>query len=122
MDIDKFFNAVISQNEKELIKYFHKNAIIRWHCTNEIFMLDEYIKVNCEYPGDWKGEIEKIEEKQDIIILACRVFNQDNSESFHVVSFIYLEDNLITGMDEYWAGDELAPEWRRKMKVGRAIK
>lgn len=122
MDIDKFFKVVLSQNAKELRKYFHENAIIKWHCTNEQFTLDEYIRANCEYPGNWKGEIEKIEENEDIIILACRVFPLDNSESFHVVSFIQLENNLIMDMDEYWADDGLAPEWRKRMKIGKQIR
>ena len=43
-------------------------------------------------------------------ILACRVFSADNSESFHVVSFINLENNLIIEMDEYWSDDGLTLE------------
>ncbi len=35
MDIDRFFKTVLSQNAEELRKYFQKNAIIKWHCTNE---------------------------------------------------------------------------------------
>lgn len=121
MDTAKFFKSVLSQNEKELRTYFHKNAVIKWHCTNEIFTLDEYIKANCEYPGNWDGEIERIEGKADLLILACRVFSLDNSSSFHVVSFIQLKDNLIINMDEYWSDDEKVPEWRRKMKIGKRI-
>ncbi|EIK81944.1 hypothetical protein CGSMWGv1400E_01445 [Gardnerella vaginalis 1400E] len=37
-------------------------AVIRWHCTNEKFSAQEYIDVNCNYPGDWDGAIERIEE------------------------------------------------------------
>lgn len=122
MDIDRFFKVVLSQNAEELRKYFHKNAVIKWHCTNELFTLDEYIKANCEYPGNWNGEIERIEENEDTIILACRVFPLDNSVSFHVVSFIHLKDNLIINMDEYWSDDGLAPEWRRKIKIGKRIR
>ena len=122
MDIDRFFKTVLSQNAEELRKYFQKNAVIKWHCTNEFFTLDEYIKANCEYPGNWNGEIERVEENENTIILACRVFLTDNSESFHVVSFIYLEENLIIEMDEYWSDDGLAPEWRKKMKIGKRIR
>lgn len=122
MDIDRFFKTVLSQNAEELRKYFKKNAVVKWHCTNEIFTLDEYIRANCEYPGNWNGEIERIEKNEDSIILACRIFSTDNIESFHVVSFIRLEDNLIIEMDEYWADDGLAPEWRRRMKIGTSIR
>lgn len=122
MDIDRFFKTVLSQNAEELRNFFQENAIIKWHCTNELFTLDEYIRANCEYPGNWNGEIERIEENEDTIILVCRVFPTDNSESSHVVSFIYLEDNLIVDMDEYWSDDGLAPEWRKKMKIGKRIR
>ncbi|HFU3714284.1 TPA: hypothetical protein ACGPDC_001681, partial [Streptococcus suis] len=122
MDTNRFFKTVLSQNEEELRKYFQKNAVIKWHCTNEVFTLDEYIKANCEYPGNWNGEIEQIEENANTIILACRVFPSDNSESFHVVSFIHLKDGLIIEMDEYWSDDGLAPEWRKKMKIGKRIR
>ena len=122
MDIDRFFKTVLSQNAEKLRKFFKKNAVIKWHCTNEVFTLDEYIKANCEYPGNWNGEIERIEENANTIILACRVFPRDNSESFHVVSFIHLKDDLIIEMDEYWSDDGLAPEWRKKMKIGKRIR
>ncbi|ERT58964.1 hypothetical protein J2S72_001229 [Peptoniphilus koenoeneniae] len=122
MDIDRFFKTVLSQNAEELRKFFQKNAVIKWHCTNEVFTLDEYIKANCEYPGNWNGGIERIEENANTIILACRVFPRDNSESFHVVSFIHLKDDLIIEMDEYWSDDGIAPEWRKKMKIGKRIR
>ena len=122
MDIDRFFKTVLSQDAEELRKLFQKNAVIKWHCSNEVFTLDEYIKANCEYPGNWNGEIERIEENANTIILACRVFPRDNSESFHVVSFIHLKDDLIIEMDEYWSDDGIAPEWRKKMKIGKRIR
>lgn len=84
---------------------FQKNAVIKWHCTNELFTLDEYIMANCEYRGVERREIERIEENEDTIILACRVFQQIIVSLFHVVSFIHLEDNLIIDMDKYWSDD-----------------
>ena len=65
MDIRSFWDTVLNQNEKELKGYFTENAIVRWHCTNELFTVSEYIRANCEYPGDWNGEIQRIE-KQEI--------------------------------------------------------
>lgn len=32
-----------------------------WHCTNECFNVEEFIRANCEYPGEWEGEVERIE-------------------------------------------------------------
>ncbi|WP_255263837.1 nuclear transport factor 2 family protein [Peptoniphilus sp. oral taxon 386] len=121
LNIVTFFNYIVSQSKIKLKEYFHEDATIRWHCTNEIFTVDEYIKVNCEYPGDWDGKIELIERINNTIILASQVYSKDKSLSFHVVSFIRIENDLIIKMDEYWAGDGLAPEWRIKMKIGKLI-
>ena len=42
MDIKKFWETILAQDEKEIRKYFHKDAYINWHCTNEHFNVDEY--------------------------------------------------------------------------------
>ena len=42
MDIKQFWKAVIAQDEEEIRKYFHKDAYVNWHCTNEHFTVDEY--------------------------------------------------------------------------------
>ena len=114
MDIRAFWKDVITQNRDALRAYFSTDAIIRWPCTNEQFTVDRYISVNCDYPGNWEGEIERIEERDPAIILAGRVYPPDRSVSFHVVSFIRLENGLITEMDEYWAEDGEPPTWRRE--------
>ena len=41
--------------------------------------------------------------------------------SFHVVSFIRLENGLIKELTEYWSDDGEAPEWRKEMKIGKPI-
>ena len=122
MKIEEFFKDVIAQNEKELRKYFCEDALIYWHCTNELFTVDEYIKANCTYPGNWNGEIERIEKVDDLYILAARVYPKDEDGSYHVVSFIKLKDERIISIDEYWADDGEAPKWRKKMNIGRKIK
>ncbi|MBQ6478762.1 MAG: nuclear transport factor 2 family protein [Erysipelotrichaceae bacterium] len=122
MDIKTFFEDVIKQDRERLKTYFHENALINWHCSNESFHVDEYIRVNCDYPGSWKGEIERLEENGNELILAARVYSQEDDSSYHVVSFIRLKDDRIISMDEYWAEDEEAPEWRKILCIGRKIK
>lgn len=53
MDVKAFWRDVLSQNREALQTYFCKDAVIRWHCTNEKFSVQEYIKVNCDYPSEW---------------------------------------------------------------------
>ncbi len=122
MDIQAFWRDILSQNRERLPSYFHRDAVIRWHCSNEQFTVEEYVRANCEYPGRWDGEIERMEETGNLIVLAGRVFPADRAASFHVVSFIRLKDGRISEMDEYWGDDGDAPAWRRDMKIGHPIR
>ncbi|UPA31784.1 hypothetical protein L0P85_06500 [Terrisporobacter glycolicus] len=54
--------------------YEADDAIIRWHCTNESFSVDEYIIANCQYPGTWNGEVERIIQVSNSIITVTRVW------------------------------------------------
>ena len=122
MNINLFWQCVLAQDADAIRAFFREDARIRWHCTNECFSLDEYIVANCEYPGDWDGEIERIEQNADLITTAVRVFPKDRSASFHVVSFIRLVDDKIAFMDEYWADDGPAPRWRQEMHISTPIR
>lgn len=73
MDFYKFWNVTLKQDAHAMRQYFHPEAQINWHCTNERFTLEEYIRANCEYPGEWAGEIERVEYVEDLAITAVRV-------------------------------------------------
>lgn len=77
---------------------------------------------NCAYPGDWDGELERICEIPQGLVTVTRVYSTDNSASFHVTSFFTLRDDKIAVLDEYWADDGAAPEWRQNMQLGKSIK
>lgn len=121
-DVEGFFRAVLEQDEVALRSFFKPDAAVRWHCSNECFTVDEYIRANCEYPGRWLGELERQERVGELIIAAARVWPTDCSASFHVCSFIRLDGGQIAELDEYWADDGPAPDWRREMKLGKAIR
>ncbi len=121
MNIYEFWNVVLAQNEKEIRKYFQNDACIKWHCTNEQFNLDEFITANCEYPGDWDGVVERVEIQNDLTITVTKVYPKDRSSSFHVTSFIKIKNDKIISMDEYWADDGRAPQWRLDKNIGKAI-
>ena len=122
MNIHEFWKAVLGQDEHEIRKYFSEDSFINWHCTNEHFSLDEYIIANCEYPGKWDGVIERIEEMGDVLVTVVKVYPKDKSVSFHVTSFIKTVNDKIISMDEYWAEDSNAPQWRVDKHIGTAIK
>ena len=122
MDIYAFQRAVLQQDAEELAAYFTDDAVVNWHCTNERFAAAEYIRANCEYPGDWDGEVERACPIPNGFVTVTCVYPTDRSESFHVTSFFTLREDKIAVLDEYWADDGPAPQWRRDMEIGRNIK
>jgi ketosteroid isomerase-like protein len=121
MDINAFWNAVLQQDAKTMRTFFKDTAYINWHCTNEHFTVEEYIRANCEYPGEWDGIVERTEHIGNLIITVVNVFTVSRDLSFHVVSFMNIEDDKIISLDEYWGDDGLAPQWRLDKKIGTSI-
>ena len=68
MDVCSFIKAVLVQDENAIRNFFHKDAYVNWHCSNEHFTVDEFIIANCEYPGDWDGTVERVEVIDDLFI------------------------------------------------------
>lgn len=121
MNIDAYWQAVLAQDAAAMAVFFAPEAHVNWHNSNEHFTVPEFIRANCEYPGDWEGEIVRCHRQDDLIITVCRVWPHDKSASFHVSSFIQMKDGLITAIDEYWGDDGPAPQWRQELKLGRPI-
>ncbi len=117
----QFFSAVLAQEPEALRKCFSPDAVIDWPCTNERFTVEEYVRVNCEYPGDWTGKIERVVSAGEQTILAAKVWPKTGGPSFHCVSFLQVKNGLITHLTEYWSDDGPAPEWRKKLKIGSAL-
>lgn len=122
MNIHHFWQAVLKQNEQEIRDYFHPNAMIRWHNSNEQFTVDEFIIANCEYPGNWAGEVERVERLEGLLITVTHVYAVHEPLSFHVTSFIKHENDHITEIDEYWGDDGAPPQWRQEKHIGKPIK
>lgn len=120
-DIHKFWRCVLEQDADGIREFFHTDGYVNWHCTNEHFTAAEFIRANCEYPGQWDGEIERIENIGDLIITVTHVYPKNRSSSFHVTSFFKIRGFKIASLDEYWADDGDAPEWRRHMHIGKPI-
>jgi hypothetical protein len=121
MDITRYWQAVLNQDPDLMRLYFHKNAYINWHNTNEHFNVDGFIRANCEYPGDWDGEIERLETIGNLIVTVAHVWTKEKDISFHVTSFMRIVDDKIQAIDEYWSEDGSAPKWRKDLDIGTKI-
>ena len=123
MDIHAYWQAVLSQNAAAMRSFLAPAAVVCWHNTNERFTTEEFIRANCEYPGDWAGEIQRLERLEDLVITVAHVYTpKDPAVSFHVTSFIQIKGDKITAVDEYWGDDGPAPQWRQDLGLGKKIK
>lgn len=124
MDLKSYWTAVIMQNVQEMRKFFHPEAQILWHNSNEKFNVDEFLRANCEYPGTWDGSIVRTEKSGEIWITVTHIFSKDRKEtiSVHAISFFEIRDDKIIRLDEYWSDDGEIPEWRKQMRIGAKIK
>ena len=121
MDVYAFQRAVLKQDAEALAPYFAHDAVVNWHCSNERFTAAEYIRANCEYPGDWDGEVERVCSIPHGVVSVTHVYPTDRRMSFHVTSFFTLREDKIAVLDEYSADYGPAPQWRREMHLGKKI-
>lgn len=121
-NIYEFYDAILNQNACEIKKFFNEDAYIDWHNTNERFTVDEFIEVNCIYPGKWSGEVERVEQIGNLLIAVAKVINVFDKSSFYVNSFILLENDKIVKLDEYWGDNGEIPQWRIIKNIGVKIK
>jgi len=122
MDIHAYWRAALDQDAAAMRSFLDPAAVVNWHCSNERFTAEEFIRANCEYPGNWDGEIERMECMGDLVITAVRVWPKDGTASFHCASFIRIRDGKIIALDEYWGDDGLPPAWRQEKGIGVRIR
>lgn len=118
-----FWQAVAKQDAAVLPEYFTPEAQIRWHNSNELFSVPEFIRANCEYPGVWAGEVEQLELHPDgqRAMTITRVWSTDGSIVCRVVSFFAFVGEKIACLDEFWADVGPAPRWRQDMNIGKPL-
>ncbi|MGL5150064.1 MAG: nuclear transport factor 2 family protein [Cetobacterium sp.] len=119
--IFNFFKDVIEQKKERLREYFDSEAKILWYETNEKFTVDEYLIANCEYPGDWIGEVKRVESIGDLVIFVGEVMPKDKSSRHYCTSFMKLKNNKIVLLEEYWTEEVKVPIWRKEKNIGCKI-
>lgn len=122
LNISAYWAAALAQRADEMAGFFAPGAVVRWPNTNELFTAAGFIRANCEYPGAWEGEIERVEALGPLLITVVRVFDAGRTVSFHVTSFFRVENGRIAELDEYWGDDGPPPAWRRELHLGRPLR
>lgn len=121
MDVHAYWQAVLEQNREKLADFFWEDANVCWHNTNECFTVSEFIRANCDYPGKWGGNVERVEKLGDTVITVTHVCNKERTVSCHAVTFLRLQARKIRRADEYWSDDGKPPQWRQDLHIGSPI-
>ena len=117
VDLQAWWQAVCGQDEAGMRALLHPGVQVRWPNTGEVFTAEQFIRVNCAYPGQWRGELLRQEQAGDTTVLVQRIQASDGSLSLHAVSFVRLQDGLVMDLEEYWSEDGLPPIWRQRMQL-----
>ena len=109
MEIRAFWDAVLRQDAEGMRAFFWPDARVDWPNTGERFTVVELLHANCEYPGQWEGEVERVLSLPGEIVTVTRVWNQQKTSSHHAVSFFQVREGRIAALEEYWGDDGPAP-------------
>ena len=104
--LSRFWADVARQDAAALREWFAPEAEVYWHCTDERFTAEEYIRANCEYPGDWEGAVERAEWTEGGCVSVAAVWPKDRSARFHAVSFFRFAEDRICLLYTSDAADE----------------
>jgi len=118
--VKQFMADVIKQNAEALPNYFTTDATICWHDSNEQFTVAEYIRANCEYPGEWSGEVQRVDAIDGGLVMVTRIYSDESSHL--VTAFAKMDKGKISRLDEYYSDCGEAPDWRKAMNIGKPIK
>ena len=113
VDIVKTFWKLLDERRfEELTELFHPECKIVWPNTSEDFTPEEYIRLNKDYPGSWKIDLEDVTDANTKVISVVRIKSKDNGQSLRGIGYFHLEEDLIYYLLEYFAPDTEKPEWR----------
>ena len=115
MDFERYWQDCIHQDKEALREWFWPDAKVIWPCTDEVFTVEEFLLANCEYPGNWNGELLHVTPTPMGAVTEVRIASDDGKYSCHAASIFTLYRDRIISLTEYYADDGPPPSWRKKL-------
>ena len=115
IDFERYWQDCIGQDRDALRTWFWPDARIIWPCTDEVFTVEEFLTANCDYPGNWKGQLINAIPTPMGAVTEVRIVSVDSSYSCHAASIFTLYEDKILSLTEYFADDGPPPAWRTKL-------
>ena len=83
-----------------------------WPQTRERFSRDDFIAMNAAYPGRWRLRLRRYEETPEGAVSVVHVTSEEGGAGHYATTFYKFDGDVIRSIEEYWAAEEPAPEWR----------
>ena len=115
MDFERYWQDCVRQDKDTLRTWFWPDARIVWPCTDEVFTVEEFLTVNCEYPGSWQGELIHVTPTPMGAVTEVTIVSADGKQRCHAVSIFTLYRDRIVSLTEYYADDGPPPGWRKEL-------
>ncbi len=115
MDFAQYWQDCVSKDKKALGAWFWPDARIVWPCTEEVFTVEDFLLANCEYPGEWTGELLHMIPTPGGAVTEVLISSKDNRYSCHVASIFTIYKGKIASLTEYYADDCPPPQWRKSL-------
>lgn len=113
--VSQFWNEMKKANYDSIRQYFQEEATISWPNTKEYFTVEEFIRVNKMYPGEWEIEVCVIEETLDSVFSTVHIKSKSGQTNVYANSQFRFHKGLISLLTEYFSDSADIPSWRRSI-------
>ena len=125
IDILKKYWIIMEQRDisvkQEMYDFFHANAKIYLHDTNELLTREELIDYNFEFDQEWYVAIDRIDELVNGQFVTITFHRSKNWIRF-ITSFFTFTHDKISELHEYYAQCDEIPQWRTDLTDNEKIK
>lgn len=107
------WTALEEREWDQVRQLLHEDFSAHWPQSGERFNRDEFIQVNCHYPGDWHLRLKRVFGDGDQVVTEVEI-DLDGRVN-RALSFFRVHKNRIIEACEYWPEPFAVPDWRRKL-------
>jgi ketosteroid isomerase-like protein len=112
--VEAFWDRMNARDWEGLEELLNPHFVAHFPQSGEDFSRDLYLRLNAEYPGDWKIRVAAIISTDHEVVSRVEVDIDGKLDT--AISFFQLQDGRIMRLDEFWPEPFPIPEWRLKWK------
>lgn len=99
----RFSDAIDGRDWDALADLLHPDFVGRFVHTGETFDRDFFVRLNRDYPGEWRFVWEDVVDAGERAVGRAKVSN--DSATYYVATFITARDRMIAQLVEVWTDE-----------------